>query len=54
MSSQLSQDLKFFNWNKLFFFGGGGGILATFIFLMSETSVLLGPFNRDKTNSGPT
>ena len=46
MSFQLNQDLNFFNWNKLFFLGGGAGgvTLAAFIILMSETSVLLGPF----------
>ena len=41
---QLNQDLKFFNWNKVVFIFGGGGTPATFIFPMSETSVLLGPF----------
>ena len=47
MGFQLNQDLNFFNWNKFNLAGGGGGVtLATLIFLMlmSENSVLLGPF----------
>ena len=52
MGFQLNQNLKFFNWNK-FRGGGEGGVhsgatLATFIILMSETSVCWVPFNHDK------
>ena len=44
---QMNQYLHFFNWNKFGAEGGGLEVtLAAFIFLMliSESSVLLGPF----------
>ena len=46
----MNQDLHFFDWNKFVFGEGKECTLAKFIFLIliSETSVLLDPFNHDQ------